>query len=225
PEIVAPDFSDYSKSLRGNVSWEGLLDQLHDFIEQENKNGPCILIGYSKGGRIALQYVLSRRSSVKGLVLIGATPGIEKEAEAEQRRSQDEALASRIMTQTMSEFLDFWLQQDLLKSQTVIPKPYQRRMQEQRLRNNKETLALCLKMFGTGAMKPVWAKLESLSMPCLLVTGDQDSKFKAITSRMADRIPVIKSVLILEAGHAACFEKPVAFASALSEFIDDNFSR
>src|SRR5919106_3649821 len=44
-------------------------------------DGPCTLVGYSMGGRIALHTALALPHVVQRLVLIGASPGIADAAE------------------------------------------------------------------------------------------------------------------------------------------------
>src|SRR3954454_18833816 len=48
------------------------------------------LVGYSMGGRIALNAALALPGSVERLVLVGASPGIADASEREQRRLADE---------------------------------------------------------------------------------------------------------------------------------------
>ena len=59
-------------------------------------DGPCTLVGYSMGGRIALYTALALPGLVERLVLVGASPGIADAAEREARRRADAALADRI---------------------------------------------------------------------------------------------------------------------------------
>ena len=59
-------------------------------------DGPCTLVGYSMGGRIALYTALALPGLVERLVLVGASPGIADSAERAARRAADDALADRI---------------------------------------------------------------------------------------------------------------------------------
>lgn len=219
-DIVAPDLPDYAQSLRPeSATWQGLLEDLHGLIQSECKERSCILLGYSKGGRIALQYALKSVENIRGLVLVGATPGIPDKEEAVRRRHQDASLASALLDQPMEAFLENWFKRELLRTQANIPEPYRSRMRERRLRNNPETLALCLKKFGTGSMKPVWNRLPELKIPCLIVSGEWDAKFRTIAAKMAARIPASTTSVISAAGHAPCFEQPRAFAGELQKFL------
>src|SRR6266576_3506491 len=56
--------------------------------------GQAIILGYSMGGRIALYTALS--GFFRALILESASPGFEDNAEREERRTSDEALAASI---------------------------------------------------------------------------------------------------------------------------------
>ena len=56
-----------------------------------------VLTGYSMGGRLALRAALALPGKFSALVLIGASPGLETEAERAARRESDAALDVRIL--------------------------------------------------------------------------------------------------------------------------------
>ena len=58
--------------------------------------GPAVLIGYSMGGRFALQTAFTHPASVTALVTIGATPGIDDELERAARRTSYLHLTMRL---------------------------------------------------------------------------------------------------------------------------------
>src|SRR5690606_22141607 len=58
--------------------------------------GPATYVGYSMGARMALHVATEVPAVVRGLVLIGGTPGIEDPAERAARRARDAELAARI---------------------------------------------------------------------------------------------------------------------------------
>jgi 2-succinyl-6-hydroxy-2,4-cyclohexadiene-1-carboxylate synthase len=71
--------------------------------------GVGVYVGYSMGGRLCLRLALDRPDLVRGLVLIGASPGIADPGDRAARRADDEALAGRIEREGVAAFLERWL--------------------------------------------------------------------------------------------------------------------
>ena len=173
--------------------------------------GPAIYIGYSMGGRLALHLALARPDLVHGLVLIGATAGIEDEPERAARRAADEQLATELERDGVAQFLERWLAQPLFASL-----PPEAAGLDDRLRNTAAGLASSLRLAGTGTQQPLWDQLAELSMPVLVVAGERDDKFSAIGSRIAEAIgPNTTFALVPGAGHACHLEQPDEFLPVL----------
>lgn len=66
------------------------------------------LIGYSMGGRIALELAARYNFQVKRLVLINAHPGLESEGAKLQRKNFEAAILERLETSSKEEFLTWW---------------------------------------------------------------------------------------------------------------------
>jgi 2-succinyl-6-hydroxy-2,4-cyclohexadiene-1-carboxylate synthase len=175
-------------------------------------DGPFGLAGYSMGGRVALHVALAHPERVRRLVLIGATAGIEDDAERAVRRTADLALADAIDASTIEAFADRWAAQPLLAGQ---PAAVRAAVRADRLRNAPDGLAAALRGIGTGAMAPLWDRLGELAMPVALVAGERDAKFRAIAERMAERIRDAELPVISGAGHAAHLEAPERVAALL----------
>jgi len=61
--------------------------------------------------------------------------------------------------------------------------------------------------------------LRSLTMPTLVITGDQDKPIVKPSQAMADAIPNAELAVIPDAGHSPQFENPDAWWAALSTFL------
>jgi 2-succinyl-6-hydroxy-2,4-cyclohexadiene-1-carboxylate synthase len=73
---------------------------------------------------------------------------------------------------------------------------------------------------GTGTQDDLWERLSQLSMPVLLVTGEEDQKFSNIADEMKALIgTVAQHVQIPQCGHSVPFQKPAEFCSLVSQFI------
>jgi 2-succinyl-6-hydroxy-2,4-cyclohexadiene-1-carboxylate synthase len=178
---------------------------------------PAHVLGYSMGGRLALQVALDHPSAVRSLVLLGATPGIEDPAERAARRDRDAALAARIERIGVARFCQEWLAQDLFSDL-----PVWARFEPERRENRADALAASLRAAGTGSMEPLWARLGELSVPVLCVTGARDERFTATAARMVAAIgPNARAVVVPGAGHAAHLVAPDQVATAVSAFLDE----
>ncbi len=179
--------------------------------------GSHVVVGYSMGGRIALQMALRAPERVDKLVLIGANPGLEGPA-AKARQKMDQVLAHRIEREGVDDFCDYWQQIPILRSQNRIDPPILSGLRSRRRQQRPHGLANCLLGMGTGAMPSVWSRLPELSMPVLLVTGVEDFKFTSIAQRMAGVIAGCEHVALPVAGHTAHLEQPAAFRALLKRF-------
>ena len=177
--------------------------------------GRATYLGYSMGGRLALHLALQAPELVERLVLIGATAGIADEAERAERRRADDALADRIEAEGVATFLEEWLRQPLFASL-----PPGAAHLDARLVNTPEGLASSLRLAGTGAQAPLWDDLHRLSMPVLVLAGEDDAKFSAVATRLAKAIgPNTTVALVPRAGHAAHLENPADTASIVRRWL------
>jgi pimeloyl-ACP methyl ester carboxylesterase len=65
----------------------------------------------------------------------------------------------------------------------------------------------------------VIASLETITVPTLVLVGNNDTNFLAATDYMARKIPGARKVVIEGAGHAANLHQPAAFNSAMEAFL------
>jgi 2-succinyl-6-hydroxy-2,4-cyclohexadiene-1-carboxylate synthase len=182
--------------------------------------GRAAYVGYSMGGRIALQAALDHPQDVERLVLIGATAGLGAESERRARQQADDELARSIEVSGVEAFLDRWLALDLFA--TLTPEQADR---DTRSRDGAG-LAGSLRLAGTGAMEPLWDRLPELRMPALLVAGELDSKFRALAEEMARRWGgPVEVAVIAGAGHACHLERPQEFVARVTTFLAGGHDR
>ncbi|MDA3038166.1 MAG: alpha/beta fold hydrolase [Actinomycetota bacterium] len=176
--------------------------------------GRAIYVGYSMGGRTALHLALARPALVEGLVLIGATAGLDSEAERQARRSADEALAARLLDEGIETFIDRWLAGPLFAE--LSPAVAARAV---RLRNRPEGLAASLRSVGTGSQRSLWPLLAGLRMPVSVVAGQSDDKFRVLANRLVDSIGPNATAEFIDGGHAVHLVSPAASASAVRRLV------
>lgn len=220
----APDFIGHGESDApielNEYKIDSIIDSLAEMLDHYKINNP-IIIGYSMGGRVALQYAIARPGSFRALVLIGATAGIYEDRERERRRRADDELADEIIEFGIEAFADKWECSPVIATQELIPEPNQKAIKRRRRMNRPIGLANSLRGFGTGVMDPVWDKLKSINCRQLLVTGELDLKFAQIAERMEKESSYAHHVSIPQAGHAAHLESPELFTTVLEAFLKD----
>ena len=177
--------------------------------------GHATYVGYSMGGRVALHVALAHPQLVEGLVLIGATAGIDDADEREARRAADEQLAAHIEDVGVATFLDEWLANPLFAGLDEVAAG-----RDDRLRNTPERLAASLRATGTGTQTPLWDRLGEITVPALVLVGADDAKFTALGERLVARLPDATIEVIPGAGHSVHLEAPTATADAIAAWYE-----
>lgn len=177
--------------------------------------GPAVYLGYSMGGRMALHVATGVPEVVRGLVLVGATPGIEDDRERAARHAADRALAEHIRTVGVDAFVEEWLARPMFAGL-----PPEGRFEAERRRNTAEGLATSLELAGTGAQAPLWDALAAIDCPVLVVAGADDTRYAAIAERTAAAIGAgARVALVPGAGHSAHLEQPARFTALLLDWL------
>ncbi len=203
---IAPDIRGHgSASDRRPATLEAVIDDVDGLSADA-----FTLAGYSMGGRIALHAALALNARVKGLVLIGASPGLADDEERRARRAADERLAVEIEHSTIEEFARHWATTPVLAGQ---PADVRSAINADRLRSSPWGLAAALRGLGTGALPPLWDRLGELRMPVTLIVGERDAKFRSLAEEMAEAIPHATLEVVSDAGHAVHLERPERVAA------------
>ncbi len=174
----------------------------------------AVYVGYSMGGRLALQLALDRPDLVTGLVLVSATAGIGDDAARRERMESDNELAASIERDGVDAFLERWLAQPMFA--TV---PADAPGLNERRGLSEHYLAHCLRVLGAGMMEPVWDRLAELEMPVALVTGTSDAKYEKIALTMLERLRGDVVHIRLDGGHALPLEQPAVLGGFIASFV------
>jgi len=211
---LLPDITTLAVDLPGHGSAADLKGDLWaSAAHLVSQGGRAIYVGYSMGGRVGLHAALAHPDRVESLVLIGATAGLDSQSERQQRRSADEALATRIESIGVAAFIDEWLANPLFAGLTE-----EQSQRADRLRNTSEGLAASLRSTGTGTQEPLWDMLAEIDIPVLVIAGERDDKFRAIGERLAVGLPRSIFEVVPDAGHSVHLEQPASTAQILSDW-------
>ena len=214
--VLAPELPGHGETALslGQPSPELVREQLIDLAAEAD--APLIVWGYSQGARSAFDFVLEAPELVRGLIIESGAPGIADPVAHAERRSRDYALSTRIEAEPIENFVSLWENVPALGEQAPAVIEKQRQM---RLSNDPAALAAALRGLGQAAYEPMWDRLGEISVPTLLMTGEQDSVYVAHAVRMAGLIPGAEQLSIPGAAHAVHIARPEAAASAAADFI------
>ena len=215
--IVAPDLPGHGQSSDIGTGLDTVIASIAEVIEAIG-SGPLPVIGYSQGGRLALQLALDRPRTVQSLVVISAGAGIEDDEERAARATADADLAESIRSEGTEAFLSSWTTSGMT-STTHLDLTVRSRDLAIRRQNTAEGLARALTGYGQGAQPSLWSSLPKLDMPCLLIAGDRDGKIRVTTSAMAEALPDARKRVIRSSGHNPLLDQPEALAEEISAFL------
>ena len=170
-----------------------------------------VLIGYSMGGRLALHALLDEGSKWSKAVIISAHTGLIDVAEKENRLRSDKSWAQLVMND-WGEFVDKWMDQPVFGGGA---KPWNRECSVAPV----EMVQRCFTCWSLGRQRNLLAELESVSIPVLWISGEDDKKYSDIARAAVSRIPHADLAIIPGSGHRCPWEKPELTAAVIRGFL------
>lgn len=218
--VIAVDLPGHGRSLSLPKAWysmEGCVDQLVTLMD-ELAVDQFSVVGYSMGGRLALQLTATFPSRVSRLVLESATAGLKNEVARHERIASDEEKAKALEQSSLEQFVDSWYQQPLFASLTNRPDLLSD-LSVRRKQNRPGELAESLRRSGTGKMTPLWDTLKTIETPTLCIAGELDPKYAALARQMAVAMPNCRATVIPDAGHIIHLEQTQTYIARLRAFL------
>jgi len=198
---------------------QALSKQINDILNNLSIE-QIMIVGYSMGGRAALSFAIDHPNKIKGLILEGTTAGIESEKIQNERIKNDEELADYIESHNIEEFVELWMNKEIFNTQRRFSNEKLKNIRKKKTLNSKIGLANSLRGFGTGKMGYFGSKLNKITCPVLLITGELDTKFTKINSVLKNKFPNAKHKIIKNAGHNSHLEDPMKFVNVVNEFLN-----
>jgi 2-succinyl-6-hydroxy-2,4-cyclohexadiene-1-carboxylate synthase len=162
-----------------------------------------VLLGYSMGGRLALQ--LLEQGRFKKAVIVSA--GLN--APDEERRARDEQWARRFESEEWTSLMRDWSAQPVFGGHTL----------ERRERDyDRRELARQLREWSPAVLPP--PRLESIETPVLWIAGERDAKYAEIAKAAVARLPHAELWICPNAGHRVPWEQPELFVRRLRLFLE-----
>ncbi len=224
--LITPDLPGHGRSERAalpaskDLTIDATSDILQNLLDVLDV-GKTALLGYSLGGRIALNFALKHQERLTCLILESASPGIQDPEEREKRKMEDDSLAKELENNGLAWFVNRWENLGLFATQKDLdPKTFEI-VRRERLSHTASGLAMSLRSAGTGTMEPLWSQLGRLAIPVLLIAGEKDEKFLTIGEEMVKRMPSNCTLSVMKnSGHAPHLENPDFFEETVKQFLD-----
>jgi 2-succinyl-6-hydroxy-2,4-cyclohexadiene-1-carboxylate synthase len=224
-ELLAPEREVHAIELPGHGETAlsrgaPTVESVREFLASEIDRlgaGRAIVWGYSQGGRVAYDLVLNHPERVSALIIESAAPGIADPIARADRRSRDEALASRIEAGRIEDFVTMWETIPALGEQTKAEVESQRAV---RLAQTPEGLAASLRGIGQAAYEPMWDRLGEITVPTLLITGERDVIYTRHADAAAGAIPDARRATIDGASHAVHLQETPATLAVVRPFLE-----
>ena len=196
-----------------NIACQDFADlraQLHQTLITLLGDTPFFLVGYSLGGRVALDYTFHvKNPHLLGTILEGTNIGLKTEAERRARWQNDQHWANRFRTEPITQVLNDWYQQpvfahlDACKRSILIKK---------RQNNSGENIAQMLESTSLAKQQDYSDLLNTREKNITFFIGEKDQKFRqiALENQLVHR-------LIRNAGHNSHDENSLGFVKELIE--------
>lgn len=176
---------------------------------------PFYLVGYSLGGRLALDYAVNANNpNIAGIFLEGANIGLDSPTEKQARWQNDMHWAERFRQEPLFQVLQDWYQQTVFADLT---KESRQALIHRRALNDGQSLAQMLSATSL-AKQPFYSpeRIAALAVNTIFVVGEQDGKFRQMVEQY--QLPYR---LIENAGHNTHLANPQGFVKQLLQFISE----
>jgi 2-succinyl-6-hydroxy-2,4-cyclohexadiene-1-carboxylate synthase len=182
------------------------VDRDWDFV-RDIETGERVLVGYSMGGRLALQALIAAAAFDRAVII---SAGLNLEEGREERRARDEAWAKRFESDPWEEVIRDWNAQPVFGGHAIerFEHDYDRRELARQLREN-----------SPGVLPPLAPRLHEITIPVLWVVGERDKTYVETGQRAVSLLPNAELWICPDAGHRVPWEQPKAFRARLREFV------
>jgi len=166
----------------------------------------AIIVGYSLGGRLAMDFARRFPERIDSLIILSANPGIE--SKREERVIQDEKWIAMIENEGMDHFLEQWYAQELFSSFSLTDE-----IKKKRKEHDPKSLIEVLRTLSPAKLPSLWPHLKNFSFPLLFLFGESDIKYRKIGKRLMENHEVM---WIPNASHPIHLEAPKIIAEIIS---------
>ena len=181
---------------------EGILEKVKGTLEHCSQKP--ILIGYSMGGRIAIQL----QEHASALIILSGHYGLQTEEEKRERLERDRVWSEKLLTLPIKTFLEEWYSQPIFQGADTAS------LIERRAQQHPHNLSQALLQLSL-AHQPY-----SDAFPCktLFLYGENDLKYRALYSRLPKTVTVSQ---VEKSGHAILLDNPAGCSEKILHWLQD----
>jgi 2-succinyl-6-hydroxy-2,4-cyclohexadiene-1-carboxylate synthase len=197
-------FSKLPETLCGSISlWAQEFNNYHSRKPADRR----LLIGYSMGGRLALEAAMQRPDLWAQVAIVAGHPGLVSVDEKQARAQLDAKWAQQFMTLPWDEVIKLW------GSQPVFANSYE----PERLEANYSRGALChaLTQWSLATQELDAVRLKSLQKKIVWYVGQNDKKYVELYRQLAGDGLIDNIREVPGAGHRVIFDQPKELARQL----------
>ena len=235
PEVASQGRCVYALDLVGHggsdapsdpeaYSYEALADGVASFLENvacvdpsTGERRKAAVIGYSRGGRLALRLVETRADLLRGVLLESCGFGPVDEAARQAARERNEGWAARLREEGMEAFVAYW--EDLPLFATQRERGLDERLRPERLANDAQAMAHIVERAGKHVMPLEQETIDALSftwVPVAYVCGEEDASTGELAHKLHERgIEVHRA----GTGHNVHLEAPMLYLGIVQDFL------
>jgi pimeloyl-ACP methyl ester carboxylesterase len=212
---IIPDLRGHGKSPPGDgaATMEAMADDVAALLDRIALR-KVVLLGFSMGGYVALQFAQRHRERLRALALVDT----RAEADSEEAKAGRRKTAADVRERGMQALVDA-LMPKLVRPATHTEKPQVVALLQRMILENPPDGAVAA-LAGMARRPDMRARIAGIGLPCLVVVGEED----AITppeaaTRLAQAFSASTYELVAGAAHCAPLERPERFHEVLLEWL------
>lgn len=201
-----------TQSLPGEYSMALFAEDLYQLLQALNI-GEAFLLGYSMGGRIALELAIQHPKVAKALVLANSGVGGPRPPEAVERFRFMLELLQKGDVATIAEEMTTGAFSPGFKEKN--PEAFER-YKAVKLEVDPQSFAQAMMALAEDIRPPDVGRIQC---PTLIICGENDSYMTPDVARSMQQAIPGSELMVMSTGHAAAIEAPESFNTAVLEFL------
>jgi len=218
--VISVDLRGHGQSAKpmseDDYALETMASDVYELLKNLDVN-ECALMGHSMGGIVSQLLILEHPEVVRALILVDTAGEVPKGLLYDDRRKQRQKLVEIAEKEGMEAVFE-----EQLKV-TAIPEAFQANPEyidvwrQQFLMTSREAYIACAA--GMSSRRSLLDDLASITVPTLIICGEQDEPFLEPSRDLQKAIPGSELMIISGAGHGPQMETPGEFNKALIAFL------